>query len=92
MKFDGSSTAHSEGVGIVLYHKEDEDVALSFKLEFLCSNNITEYEAYFTRLTTAIEMGDKHLKVMGDSNLVICQTKGSFSMKEPNLAPYRMVA
>ena len=23
MKFDGSSTAHSGGVGIVLYHKED---------------------------------------------------------------------
>ena len=26
---------------------------------------------------------------MGDSNLVVCQTKGSFSLKEPSLAPYR---
>ena len=29
---------------------------------------------------------------MGDSNLVIYQTKGSFSLKEPSLAPYRAMA
>ena len=72
MKFDGSSTAHLGGVGIVLYHKKDEAVALSFKLEFPCSNNTTEYEAYLTRLATTLEMGIKHLKVMGDWNLVVC--------------------
>ncbi|XP_075663088.1 uncharacterized protein LOC142632598 [Castanea sativa] len=32
------------------------------------------------------------LKVIGDSNLVVCQTKGSFSLKEPSLAPYRAMA
>ena len=72
MKFDGSSTAHLGGVGIVLYHKKDEAVTLSFKLEFPCSNNTTEYEAYLTRLTTTLKMGIKHLKVMGDSNLIVC--------------------
>ena len=30
MKFDGSSTTHSGGVGLVLYHEEDKAVALSF--------------------------------------------------------------
>ena len=39
-----------------------------------------------------LEMGIKHLKVMGDSNLVVCQTKGSFSLKEPSLALYKMMA
>ena len=39
-----------------------------------------------------LEMGIKHLKVMGDSNLVVCQTKGSFSLKEPRLALYKMMA
>ena len=63
-----------------------------FILEFPCSNNTTEYEAYLTGLATALEMGVKHLKVLGDSNLVVCQTKGSFSLKEPNLAPYRAMA
>ena len=92
MKFDGSSTTHSGGVGVVLYQEEDKAVALSFKLEFPCSNNTAEYEAYLTGLATALEMGVKHLKVLGDSNLVVCQAKGSFSLIEPSLAPYRAMA
>ena len=92
MKFDGSSTAHSGGIGIILYHKEDEVVVFSFKLEFPCSNNTVKYQAYLTGLAMTLEMGVKHLKVMGDLNLVVCQTKGSFSLKEPILAPYRMMA
>ena len=92
MKFDRSSTTHSEGVRIVLYHKEDEAVALSFKLEFPCSNNTAKYEAYLIGLATALKMGVKYLKVIGDSNQVVCQIKGSFSLKEPNLAPYRTMA
>ena len=64
MKFDGFSTAQSGGVGVILYHEEDEAVALSFKLEFPCSNNTEEYEAYLTGLATALEMEVKHLEVM----------------------------
>ena len=89
MKFDGFSTANSEGMGLVLYHNGEETLALSFKLEFLCSNNTAEYEAYLIGLAMALERGIKHLKVIGDSNLVVCQAKGSFSLKEPSLAPYR---
>ncbi|XP_050280422.1 uncharacterized protein LOC126721433 [Quercus robur] len=69
MKFDESSTTHSGGVGVVLYHEKDKAVALSFKLEFPCSNNTVEYETYLTELATALEMGVKHLRVLGDSNL-----------------------
>ena len=75
-----------------MYHEEDKVVALSFKLEFLYLNNTTKYEAYLTRLATTLEMGIKHLRVMGDSNLVACQTKRSFSLKEPSLIPYRAMA
>ena len=92
MKFDGSSTAQSGGVGVVLYHEEDEAVELSFKLEFPYSNNTAEYEAYLIGLVAAVEMGVKHLKVMGDSDLVVCQAKGIFSLKEPSLTPYRAIA
>ena len=72
-----------------MYHEEDKAVALSFKLEFPCLNNTTKYKAYLTGLAMAFEMRIKHLRVMGDSNLVACQTKGSFSLKEPSLAPNR---
>ena len=67
-------------------------MVLSFKLEFPCSNNTIEYEAYLTRLATALKMGVKHFKVIGDSNLVVCQEKGSFSLKESSLALYRTLA
>ena len=72
MKFDSSSIANSGGARMVLYHNGEETVALSFKLEFPCSNNTAEYEAYLTGLATALEMGIKHLKVVGNSNLVVC--------------------
>jgi len=62
-------------------------VALPFNLEFPCSNNTAEYEAYLMGLATTLKMGIKHLKVIGDSNLVVCQAKESFSLKEPSLAP-----
>ena len=71
MKFDGSSTAQSKGVEVVLYLEEDEAMALSFKLEFLCSNNTVEYETYLIGLATALEMGVKHLRVIDDSNLEV---------------------
>ena len=72
MKFDGSSTTQAGGVGVILYHEEDKAVALSLKLEFPCSNNTTEYEAYLTKLATTLEMGIKYLRVTDDSNLVVC--------------------
>ena len=40
----------------------------------------------------ALEMGIQHLRVISDSNLVFYQTKSSFSLKEPYLAPYKMLA
>ena len=92
MKFDGSFTTQLGGVGVVLYHEEDKAVALSFKLEFPCSNKTTKYDAYLTGLVTILKMGIKHLRVIGDSNPVVCQTKGSFSLKEPSLAPYKAMA
>ena len=72
MKFDGSSTTQLGGVGIILYHEKDKAVSLLFKLEFPCSNNMAEYVTYCTGLAMALEMGIKHLKVMGDLNLVLC--------------------
>ena len=72
MKFDGSSTTHSWGVRVVLYHEEDKAVALSFKLEFPCLNNTAEYKAYLTGLVMTLEIGVKHLKVLRDLNLVVC--------------------
>ena len=53
---------------------------------------MAKYEAYLTGLAVAREMGIKRLRVIGDSNLVICQARGDFALKEPSLAPYRAMA
>ena len=45
MRFDGSATTTSNGVGIVLSYENGDTIPLSFKLGFSCSNNATEYEA-----------------------------------------------
>ena len=59
---------------------------MSFKLGFSCSNNVAEYEAYLTRLTIALSIRVKHMRVLGDSNLVVSQVKGDFALKEQSLA------
>ena len=82
----------SGGVGIVLSKSTRETVSMSFKLDFPCTNNMAKYEAYLTGLAVAREMGIKRLRVIGDSNLVICQARGDFALKEPFLAPYRAMA
>ena len=92
LHFDGSSTNSEGGAGIVLSKSTGETVGMSFKLDFPCTNNMAEYEAYLTGLAVAHEMGIKHLRVIGDSNLVICQAKGDFALKEPSLALYRAMA
>ena len=89
MGFDGSATTTSNGVGIVLSCEDGDTIPLSFKLGFSCSNNATEYEAYLTGLIVALSIGVKHMRVLGDSNLVISQVKGDFALREQSLAAYK---
>ena len=89
MGFDGSATTTSNGVGIVLSCEDGDTIPLSFKLGFSCSNNAAEYEAYLTRLIIALSIGVKHMRVLGDSNLVISQVKGDFALREQSLAAYK---
>uniref|UniRef100_A0A2N9EU18 Integrase catalytic domain-containing protein n=1 Tax=Fagus sylvatica TaxID=28930 RepID=A0A2N9EU18_FAGSY len=60
LRFDGSSTVTSVGADIVLYNDNGEAITKSFKFDFPCSNNATEYEAYLAGLAIAYKMGIKH--------------------------------
>ena len=71
MRFEWSTTTTSNGVGVVLSCKDGDTIPLSFKLGFTCSNNAVEYEAYLTGLTVALSIGVKHMRVLGDSNLIV---------------------
>ena len=71
MRFDGSTTTTSNGLGVVLNCEDGDTIPLSFKFGFSCSNNTAEYEAYLTGLTIALSIEVKHMRVLGDSNLVV---------------------
>ena len=89
MRFDGSTTMTSNRLGVVLSCEDGDTIPLSFKLGFSCSNNAAEYEAYLIGLTIALSIGVKHMRVLGDSNLVISQVKCDFALREQSLAAYR---
>ena len=76
-------------MGIILSCENGGTIPLSFKLGFSYSNNAAEYEAYLTKLTIALSIGVKHIRVLGDSNLVVSQMKGDFALREQSLAAYR---
>lgn len=49
----------------------------------------SEYESVAIGLSIAKEMKKNKFKVVGDSNLVVRQTDGTFALKEISLAPYQ---
>ena len=53
LRFNGSSTAMSSGSRIIFFRDDGEAIPKSFKLDFPCSNNVAEYEAYLTGLAIA---------------------------------------
>ncbi|XP_021802189.1 uncharacterized protein LOC110746291 [Prunus avium] len=90
--FDDSSTSSGGGANVVLINLEGQATTLSFKLDFPCTNNAAEYEAFIMGMSIAREMGVEKIKIIGDSNLVLSQLQGNFAVKEETLAPYRTIA
>ncbi|CAL2239733.1 unnamed protein product [Prunus armeniaca] len=77
--FDGSSMTKGGGAGVVLINPNGQAMALSFKLDFPCTNNAAEYKAFIMGLSTAREICAERVKIIGDSNLVLSQLQGSFA-------------
>ncbi|XP_026396012.1 uncharacterized protein LOC113290646 [Papaver somniferum] len=92
--FDGSATLSNNtgGASIVLVSPTCEVFSHSFKLDFQCTNNSAEYEAFLIVLSLAKQAGATHLEVRGDSKLLVNQMNGVYPLKEVTLAPYRSEA
>ena len=50
MHFDGSCSSEGNGEGIILYSPIGKIHKFSYRLEFSCTNNITEFEALIFRI------------------------------------------
>ena len=90
MYFDGLSTFQGGGIGVVLRSPREEHT-FAYKQHFPYSNNEAEYEALLVGLKAAKRLGIKRLKVFSDFELVIKQVEGTYGVKNPSLAAYRVV-
>jgi ribonuclease HI len=71
MHFDGSCSNEGNGVGIILVSPIVKIHNLSYRLEFSCTNNVTEFKALLLGIENAYNLGCGHLPVFGDSKLVV---------------------
>ena len=90
MNFDGSCTKRTARAGLWL-HNTESDYAESHvcNLHFKCTNNIAEYEALILGLNILKKIGARRIAVDGDSELIIKQVNGEYTMKHPRLRAYR---
>ncbi|XP_026396899.1 uncharacterized protein LOC113291595 [Papaver somniferum] len=92
--FDRSVTHRNDtgGAGVVLVSPSGDVFSHSFKMDFHCTNNSAEYEAFLLGLSLAKEAGETHLEIRGDSKLLVNQMNGAHSLREIILAPFRSEA
>ncbi|XP_027157300.1 uncharacterized protein LOC113758771 [Coffea eugenioides] len=88
MYFDGATHHDGTGVGVIFYTPQANILLYSFTLTRQCSNNVAEYQALILGFEIAVDMKQLHLRVYGDSKLVINQFLGIYDVKKLELIPY----
>ena len=87
--FDGVTNSTKNGVGVILLSSKGQQILVSIKLNFDCTNNVTEYEVYIVSLQGALKFGIYDLSVFGDSPLIISQIEGKWQAKDTKLISYQ---
>jgi ribonuclease HI len=88
MYFDGASQKSGACAGVVFVTPEEGIIPYSFRLTSAVSNNTAEYEAFIIGLEIALSMGISTLHVYGDSQLIVNQLLGVYTIKKQCLIPY----
>ena len=89
--FDGTMNMKGRGIGTVLLSPEGVTIPRACQLTFPATNNIAEYEALFVGLKHAHILSITHLKVMGDSQVILRQVLKKYQMRDPKLIPYQQL-
>lgn len=77
-----------EGVGVVLISLEWDFFKYGVQLNFLATNNETEYEAMLIGLRVAKAIGAKKVLLKSDSQLIIGQVNNGYEAKEYKMQKY----
>ncbi|XP_071901729.1 uncharacterized protein [Coffea arabica] len=86
--FDGAANSFGAGIGAVLVSPDGKHYPGAAKLQFPCTNNMAEYEAYIFCLKMALEMEVKELIAFSDSDLLVHQTLKQWITKDSKILPY----
>ena len=76
-------------MGAILVSSKGQQIPVSVKLNFDCTNNVTEYKVCIVGLQVSLEFGPYDLSVFGDSLLIISQIEGKWQAWETKLIPYQ---
>jgi ribonuclease HI len=91
MHFDGSCSNEGNGVGIILYSPIGKIHNFSYRLEFSCTNNVTDFEALLLGIENAYNLGCSHLTVFGDFELVVNLMRKIYSPRNKLMKCYTQV-
>ena len=86
---DGGSRGNPGPAGYGVFIQDEAGAAVAELSEFLGvkTNNVAEYSGLLAALEWAVEHGARELRVVSDSELMVKQMKGQYSVKSPDLKP-----
>ena len=76
--FDGAANSIGNGVGAILVFSMGQQIPVLVKLNFSCTNNVTEYKVCIVNRQVALEFGTYDLSIFGYSLLIISQIEGKW--------------
>jgi ribonuclease HI len=71
MHFDGACSSEGNGVGIILYSPIGKHHNFSYRLEFACTNNVTEFEALILGIENAFNLSCYPLFVFWNFEFIV---------------------
>ena len=86
---DGGSRGNPGPAGYGVFIQDENGAPLAELSDFIGirSNNVAEYSGLLAALEWAIANGASELRVVSDSELMVKQIKGQYSVKSPDLKP-----
>ena len=86
---DGASRGNpgEAGAGVVIFDRNDQEIATRAQYLGQCTNNTAEYKALLLGLETARELHCRQLSVYMDSQLIVRQITGQYKVKNAGLKP-----
>jgi ribonuclease HI len=88
MHFGGSHSNEGNGVGIILVSPVGKIHNSSYRLDFDCTNNVTEFEALLLGIENACILGCGHVSVFGNFELVVILVRKIYSPSNKMMKQY----